>query len=79
MLLIITIVLLVVLKYFAIGLFADLSWWWVAGLMAVAFIWFEFVERMLGLDKRRAHEHMEKTRQERIKKTFENQKRSDRK
>ena len=73
--LIIAIVLLVALKYLAIGPFADISWWWIAGLMALAFIWFEFLERMLGLDKRRAHEQMEKARQERVKKAFRGHKR----
>lgn len=70
MLLIIAIVLLTVLKYFEVGPLANLSWWWIGGLFAVAFIWFEFVERMLGLDKRKAHEQLEKARQERVKKTF---------
>ncbi|AMO98789.1 hypothetical protein CAter10_0957 [Collimonas arenae] len=46
--------------------------------MAVAFIWFEFLERILGRDKRKAHEAIEKTRQERVKKTFENHKRPGR-
>jgi len=70
MLLIIAIVLLTVLKYFEVGPLASLSWWWIAGLFVVAFIWFEFVERMLGLDRRKAHEQLEKARQERVKKTF---------
>jgi len=70
MLLIIAIVLLTVLKYFEVGPLASLSWWWIAGLFVLAFIWFEFVERMLGLDKRKAHEQLEKARQERVKKTF---------
>ncbi len=70
MLLIIAIVLLTVLKYFEVGPLASLSWWWIAGLFALAFIWFEFIERMLGLDKRKAHEQLEKARQERVKKTF---------
>ena len=68
--LIIAIVLLTVLKYFEVGPLASLSWWWIAGLFVLAFIWFEFVERMLGLDKRKAHEQLEKARQERVKKTF---------
>ncbi|WP_211455328.1 TIGR04438 family Trp-rich protein [Collimonas antrihumi] len=72
--LIILIVSLIALKYFEIGPFAGMSWWWIAALMAIAFIWFEFIERMLGLDKRKAHEAIEKTRQERVKKTFENHK-----
>jgi small Trp-rich protein len=69
--LIIAIVALILLKYFEIGPFADLSWWWIAALFAAAFVWFEFVEKMFGLDKRKAHEQLEKARQERVKKAFE--------
>jgi len=68
--LIIIIVLLAGLKYFAVGPFATISWWWIVGLFGIAFIWFEFGERMLGLDKRKAHEQMDKAREERVKKTF---------
>lgn len=42
--------------------------------MAIAFIWFEFLARMLGRDKPRTHETIEKNRQGRVKKTFENDK-----
>jgi small Trp-rich protein len=69
--LIIIIVLLSGLKYFEIGPFTDLSWWWVAALMALAFVWFEFGERLFGMDKRRAHEQLEKMREQRVKKNFE--------
>ena len=69
------IVLLSILKYFEVSIVADLSWWWIAGLLLVAFIWFEFIERILGLDKRKAHEQMEKSRQERVKKAFDTKKR----
>lgn len=68
--LIIVIVLLSALKYFEVGPLENLSWWWIAGLFAVAFLWFEFFERMLGRDKRQAHEQLEKARKERVKKTF---------
>lgn len=70
MLFIIPIVALTILRYFEIGPFADISWWWIVGLMTLAFIWFEFIERMLGLDKRKAHEQLEKARKERVKNTF---------
>jgi small Trp-rich protein len=70
MLLIVAIVGLSILRYFEIGPVAGLSWWWIVGLFAVAFIWFEFIERMLGLDKRKAHEQLEKARKDRVKKTF---------
>ena len=68
---IILIVVLSLLRYFEIGPVANLSWWWIAGLFGVAFIWFEFIERMLGFDKRNAHAELEKTREARIKKAFE--------
>lgn len=72
--LIIIIVALMLLKYFEISIFAEMSWWWPVGLMAVAFIWFEFIERMLGLDKRKGHEALENARKERVKKAFEKKK-----
>ncbi|HEX2605512.1 MAG TPA: TIGR04438 family Trp-rich protein [Oxalicibacterium sp.] len=68
--LIILIVVLAVLKYLEVGPLVNLSWWWIAGLFLVAFIWFEFIERMLGLDKRKAHEQLDKARRERVNKTF---------
>lgn len=68
--LIIVIALLTALRFFEVGPFAELSWWWIIGLMAAAFIWFEYIEKMLGLDKRKAHNQMEKAREERVKKAF---------
>lgn len=70
MLLIIAVVGLSILRYFEVGPVAGLSWWWIVGLFGVAFIWFEFIERMLGLDKRKAHEQLEQARKDRVKKTF---------
>jgi small Trp-rich protein len=69
--LIIVIVALSLLRYLEIGPFAGFSWWWIAGLVAIAFAWFEFIEKMLGLDKRKAHEQIEQARKERVKKAFE--------
>lgn len=68
---ILIIVILSALKFFEVSLVANLSWWWIIGLAAIAFIWFEFIERMLGLDKRKAHSESERLRAERVKKTFE--------
>ena len=58
------------LKYFEVRFVDNLSWWWIIGLAAAAFIWFEFLERMFGYDKRRAFDEMDKAREERIKKNF---------
>jgi small Trp-rich protein len=71
---IILIVVLSLLRYFEIGPVANLSWWWIAALFGVAFIWFEFIERMLGLDKKNAHEELERARESRVKKAFEKKK-----
>jgi small Trp-rich protein len=68
--LIILLAALTALRYFEIGPFASMSWWWVIGVAIAAFIWFEFLERMLGLDKRAAHDKMDKMREERVKQAF---------
>lgn len=68
---ILLIIALVALKYFEVWKFAELSWWWIVGLMGVAFVWFEFIEPILGLDKRKAHNVDEQRRKERVKKSFE--------
>ena len=61
----------VILKIAEIWIFADLSWWWITGGAFVVFIWFEILERMLGLDKRKDHAHYEKIQKERVKRTFD--------
>ena len=68
--LIILIALLCILRYLDVWIFAALSWWWIVGLMLFAFIWFEFIEKLLGLDQRKAHDEDEKRRQRRIKHSF---------
>ena len=68
--LIILIAALVVLRFFEVWRFAQLSWWWIVALAVLAFVWFEFIERMLGLDKKKAHRDDEKRRKERVEKSF---------
>ena len=68
--LILLIVALSLLKYFEVRFVANLSWWWIVGLAAVAFIWFEFLEGMFGFDKRKASKEFDRAREERIKKNF---------
>ena len=69
--LILLIVALIALRYFEVWRFAELSWWWIVGLMVFAFVWFEFIEKMLGLDKKKEHDVHEKRRKERIKNSFD--------
>ena len=69
--LIIIIAALVGLRYFEVWKFANMSWWWVIGAMAFAFIWFEFIEKMLGLDKKKAHNVDEQRRKARVASSFE--------
>jgi len=72
--LILLIAALIGLRYFEVWRFANLSWWWIVALMVFAFIWFEFIEKMLGLDKRREHNVDEQRRRDRVAKTFEKRK-----
>lgn len=68
--LIILIALLCGLRYFEVWRFAELSWWWIVGLMAFAFVWFEYIEKVLGLDKKKSENVDEARRKERIKETM---------
>ena len=72
--LIIIIALLVGLRYFEVWRFAELSWWWIVGAMAVAFIWFEFIEKIFGLDKKKAHNVDAQRRKDRVKQAFDKRK-----
>jgi small Trp-rich protein len=71
MFLILLIAALCLLRYFEVWRFAELSWWYIVGLMAFAFVWFEFIEKMLGLDKKKEHAEAEKRHKERVRKNFE--------
>ena len=75
MYLILFIVALSALRFFEVSVFADMSWWWIIALVAVAILWFEFIEKFLGLDKRREHDALEKAREERVKRTFDKRER----
>jgi small Trp-rich protein len=67
---IILIVVLSILRFFEIGPFAGMSWWWIAGLFGLAFLWFEYIEKWLGLDRRREHDESEKARRRRVESMF---------
>lgn len=72
--LIIIIALLTILKYMEVSFLDSVSWWWIVGLMAFAFMWFEFFERMLGLDKHKADTQTEMMKKNRLKRSFEKKK-----
>ncbi len=58
---------LLLLHLAGLGPFAEMKWYWWALPFALAFIWFEFIERPLGLDRKRGHDELEKSRKSRIK------------
>jgi small Trp-rich protein len=72
--LILLIALLAGLRYVEVWRFGEMSWWWIVALMAFAFIWFEFIEKMLGLDKRKEHNVDQQRRKDRVKRTFDKRK-----
>jgi small Trp-rich protein len=59
--------LLIVLKWLEIGPMAQWSWWWILLPLALAFAWFELIEPLFGLDRRKAVEDQyAKLRKERV-------------
>ena len=68
--LILLIAALCALRAFEVWRFADLSWWAIVALMALAFVWFEFIEKALGLDKKKEHNVLQHHRQERVRQAF---------
>ena len=62
---------LIALKYLEIGMFAELSWWWTLSPFVAALIWFEFLEKIFGFDRRNVeHKEWEKRRKERVAEQF---------
>jgi small Trp-rich protein len=59
------------LRYFEVWKFAQLSWWWIVALSVFALVWFEFLEPLFGLDKRKAHNEDERRRKARVKQNFD--------
>ena len=62
---------LIVLKVLEISVFATMSWWWIVLIAAIAFVWFEFIERRLGLDKKKAFNEYDETKKRRIEQALE--------
>lgn len=72
--LIIIIAILTLLKYLEVEFLSSISWWWIVGLMFIAFLWFEFFERMLGLDQHKADTQTEMMKKQRLKRQFNEKK-----
>jgi small Trp-rich protein len=62
---------MIVLKLLEISVFATLSWWWITVPFLVAFLWFELVERRLGMDKKKAFDEIDKIKKRRIERALE--------
>lgn len=64
--------LLVLLKWLEVDPFAALSWWWVLSPLAGAVLWFEWLERVFGFDRRQVDGvEWEKRRKTRVAAQFE--------
>ncbi|MDH5207746.1 MAG: TIGR04438 family Trp-rich protein [Burkholderiaceae bacterium] len=64
-------VVLIVLKLLEISVFATLSWWWITVPFVLAFLWFELVERRLGMDKKKAFDEIDKIKKLRIQRALD--------
>jgi small Trp-rich protein len=65
---------LLVSKLLEVGPLADLSWWWVVLPFVLALVWWEFFERRLGLDKKKAFDELDLAKKERIARALERDK-----
>ncbi len=63
-------VILLLMKWFEFGPVGQWSWWAVLIPFGLALLWFEIIEPFFGLDKRKAHDDLDKIRQERLKKSM---------
>lgn len=61
---------LAIAKWLEVEFLAVISWWWVLSPLFLAVLWFEVLERMLGMDKRSElkDSDVEKAKRERINK-----------
>jgi small Trp-rich protein len=61
---------LAIAKWMEVEFLAAISWWWVLSPLLLAILWFEVLERMLGMDKRSElkDSDVEKAKRERINK-----------
>ena len=66
---------MIILKVLEISVFSELSWWWIVLPFGVGLLWFELVEKRLGMDKKKAFDEIDKAKKERIKKRLEVEKR----
>jgi small Trp-rich protein len=64
-------VVLLLMKFLEFGPVATWSWWIVLLPFGLALLWFEVIEPFFGLDKKKAHNDLEKVKQERIRKGLE--------
>ena len=65
---------MILLKVLEVSVFSELSWWWVALPFGVGFLWFELVEKRLGMDKKKAFDEIDKAKKDRIRKRLETEK-----
>ena len=57
---------LLVLHLAKIGPFAEMKWYWWALPFVLALIWFELIERTLGLDRKKSFDEVDKAKRKRI-------------
>ncbi len=65
-------VVLLVMKWFDYGPVGHWAWWIVLIPLGLALLWFEVIEPYFGLDRKKAHDELDKVKAERIKKAVGN-------
>jgi small Trp-rich protein len=62
---------LILLKLLDYGPLVEVSWWWILAPLAAALVWFEWLEKLFGRDRRNVdHLEWERRRKERVASQF---------
>ena len=65
-------VVLLLMKWFELGPVGHWAWWVILLPFGLALLWFEVVEPYFGLDRKKAHDELDKVKEDRIRKAIGN-------
>jgi small Trp-rich protein len=65
---------LVIAKWMEFGPMANLSWWWILSPLVAAILWFEALQPMLGMDRKKDDGKAAAEKKARIARAFETKK-----
>ena len=65
---------LLIAKWMELGPMANISWWWIFSPLVAAILWFEVLQPMLGMDRKKDDGKIAAEKKSRIARAFETKK-----